>query len=72
MTTTHARPSRRMFIGLSLADALGAASPEVRKSLIDFGLEPIPGDAAETARYIDSETELWRAVIRERGIKLER
>lgn len=48
------------------------ASPEVRKSLIDFGLEPIPGDAAEMARYIDSETELWRAVIRERGIKLER
>lgn len=47
------------------------ANPGVQKALIDFGLEPIPGDAAEMAAFIQSETTRWNALIRERGIKLE-
>ena len=56
-----------------LADALqkALADAEVRKSLTDFGLEVTPGDAAQMAGYIASETKLWHALIRERGIKLE-
>ncbi|ARU05436.1 ABC transporter substrate-binding protein [Comamonas serinivorans] len=47
------------------------AAPAVHKALTEFGLEPIPSDAAGMARYIESETKLWHALIRERGIKLE-
>lgn len=47
------------------------ANSGVRKALIDFGLEPIPGDSAQMADYVKSETVRWNALIRERGIKLE-
>lgn len=56
-----------------LADELqkALADAEARKSLADFGLEVVPGDARQMAGYIESETKLWHALIRERGIKLE-
>lgn len=47
------------------------ADPEVIKALTDFGLELTPVDAAQMAAYTESETKLWHAFIRERGIKLE-
>ena len=47
------------------------AAPGVQKALTEFGLEPLSSDAAGMARYIESEAQLWHALIRERGIKLE-
>ena len=56
-----------------LTDALekALANPDVRKSLLDFGLEPTPGDAKQMAETIDSETTMWLPVIHERNIRLE-
>lgn len=46
-------------------------NPRVKAALTEFGLEVTPGTPAAMQRFIESETALWQALIRERGIRLE-
>ena len=56
-----------------LSRELGVAlrTPEVARKLTDFGVELIPGEPAEMARYLATETKVWQGLIRERGITPE-
>jgi tripartite-type tricarboxylate transporter receptor subunit TctC len=47
------------------------ANPQVKQKLLDTGLEPRPGSAADFAQFIESETGKWTEVIRKAGIKVE-
>lgn len=47
------------------------ALPEVRKKLVDLGLEPIGNSPAEFAAIVTSDHEKWGRVIREANIKLD-
>lgn len=47
------------------------ATPDVKKRLEDFGLEPIPSDQKGLADYIDSETRYWHPIIKARSISLD-
>ena len=47
------------------------ALPEVRKRLIDLGLDPIGSTAAEFARIVRDDHEKWGRVIRSAKIRLE-
>jgi tripartite-type tricarboxylate transporter receptor subunit TctC len=46
-------------------------NPRVKAALTEFGLEVTPGTPAAMQHFIESETALWQALIRERGIRLE-
>lgn len=56
-----------------LADALRKVmmSDEVRQRVADLGGEIVAAPPAEAARFIDSQTQLWAKVIRERNIQPE-
>lgn len=56
-----------------LSRELGAAlrSAEVSRRLADFGIELIPGEPQEMARYLQAERAIWPRLIRERGITAE-
>jgi len=43
-------------------------APDVREELDRHGLTPMPGTRAELARYIETESQTWERVIRERKI----
>ncbi|MEJ6002106.1 Bug family tripartite tricarboxylate transporter substrate binding protein [Paucibacter soli] len=45
--------------------------PEVRSKLEDFGLELAPSDAPALARFVQSETQTWHALIKERKLAAE-
>lgn len=45
--------------------------PAVRQKLFDAGWEARPADAAEMARYAESERKKWHALIKARDIKLD-
>lgn len=47
------------------------SDPAVRKKLSDAAWEPIPSDAATMSAYTASETKIWHALIKDRGITLE-
>ena len=47
------------------------AMPEVRKKLVDLGLEPIGNSPAEFAAIVASDHEKWGRVIRNANIKLD-
>jgi tripartite-type tricarboxylate transporter receptor subunit TctC len=47
------------------------ALPEVRKKLIDLGLEPIGNSPSEFAAIVASDHEKWGRVIRNANIKLD-
>lgn len=47
------------------------AQPEVRAKLEDFGLELIPSDAATLARFVQTETVQWHALIKERKLSAD-
>ncbi len=47
------------------------SDPAVRKKLSDAAWEPIPSDAAAMSAYTASETKIWHALIKDRGITLE-
>jgi len=47
------------------------SDPAVRKKLSDAAWEPIPSDAATMRAYTASETKIWHALIKDRGITLE-
>jgi tripartite-type tricarboxylate transporter receptor subunit TctC len=45
--------------------------PEVRSKLEDFGLELTPSDAPALARFVQTETQTWHALIKERKLAAE-
>jgi tripartite-type tricarboxylate transporter receptor subunit TctC len=45
--------------------------PDIKKRLLDQGMEPHPGSAAEFGRFIDAEMDKWGDVIRKAAIKGE-
>lgn len=45
--------------------------PEVRSKLEDFGLELTPSDAPALARFVQSETQTWHALIKGRKLAAE-
>jgi len=52
-----------------LTRALGA--PEVREAYAQQGMETVAGTQAEAAAHIARETEIWKKVIADAGIRLE-
>ena len=57
------RWNKEMVAALGLAD--------VRKSLLDMGIEPAPSTPAEFAAYLKSETAKWAKVIKASGLKAD-
>jgi tripartite-type tricarboxylate transporter receptor subunit TctC len=57
------RWNKEMVAALSLAD--------VRKTLLDMGIEPAPSTPAELAAYLKSETAKWGKVIKASGLKAD-
>jgi tripartite-type tricarboxylate transporter receptor subunit TctC len=47
------------------------ASPEVKRKLIEFGMEVNPSDANLMAAYTATETAVWQPLIKRRGIKAD-
>jgi tripartite-type tricarboxylate transporter receptor subunit TctC len=47
------------------------AIPDVRKKLVDIGLEPVGNSPAEFAAIVRNDHEKWGQVIRKAGIKLD-
>ena len=47
------------------------AMPDVRKKLVDIGLEPVGSSPAEFAAIVRNDHEKWGQVIRKAGIKLD-
>ena len=45
--------------------------PEVRKKLVDFGIQPIGNSPEEYAKLLQTETQRWHKLIGELGIKLD-
>jgi tripartite-type tricarboxylate transporter receptor subunit TctC len=43
----------------------------IEKRLVDEGADPVGGTPAELAAFVKSETEKWRAVVRESGAKAD-
>jgi tripartite-type tricarboxylate transporter receptor subunit TctC len=60
-----------------IADKLSAelqkavAAPEVRRKLMELGLEVNPSDADLMAAYIATETALWHPIVKQRGIRAD-
>ena len=53
-------------LNADLHKALNA--PDVRRRLVDQGVDPAPSTAGEFAEFIRSETEKWARVVRDAGI----
>ena len=60
-------------VAAKLASELNRAitTPEVIRTLQEFGLEPIPGTGEQMAAYIKSETARWHALIKQRNLTLD-
>ena len=60
-----------------VADKLSAelqkavAAPEVRRKLMELGLEVNPSDANLMAAYMATETALWHPIVKQRGIRAD-
>jgi tripartite-type tricarboxylate transporter receptor subunit TctC len=60
-----------------IADKLSAelqkavAAPEVRRKLMELGLEVNPSDANLMAAYMATETALWHPIVKQRGIRAD-
>jgi tripartite-type tricarboxylate transporter receptor subunit TctC len=60
-----------------IADRLSAelqkavSSPEVRRKLVEFGMEVNPSDSALMGAYMSMETALWHPLVKQRGIRAE-
>lgn len=60
-----------------IADKLSAelqkavATPEVKRKLVEFGMEVNPSDATLMATYTAMETSLWQPLIKQRGIRAD-
>ena len=47
------------------------SKPEVRARLMNGGLEPNPGSPEDLARYIQLESNKWRKIVQQSGVKAE-
>jgi tripartite-type tricarboxylate transporter receptor subunit TctC len=56
---------------LNEAHAKAAADPEIRRQLLDIGVDPIPSSPEDFAAYMKSETEKWGRVVRENKITVQ-
>lgn len=56
---------------LNAAYVKAIAPAEIRRKLAEAGIDIAPGTPAQFASYIQSETNRWRIVVQERGIKAE-
>jgi len=56
-------------LSLHLQKALNR--PEVRKTLVDYGLEVTPGGPKELGKYLEQQTTFWGDFVRSTGIKLD-
>jgi len=56
-------------LNMELNKALG--SDEVRRKLVDLGIEPSPTTSAEFTAFVKAQSMLWGGVISAAGIKLE-
>jgi len=45
--------------------------PDVRKALVEFGLEVTPGSPQEFGSYIEQQSKFWGELVRTSGIKLD-
>ena len=45
--------------------------PAVREQLVGMGLEVVGSTPAQFAQYVKTESEKWRKVIRDAGVKAE-
>lgn len=45
--------------------------PEVRKALVEYGLEVTPSSPHELGSYIEQQTRFWGEIVRASGIKLD-
>lgn len=60
-----------------IADRLSAelqkavAHPDVKRKLVEFGMEVNPSDATLMATYTAMETSLWQPLIKQRGIRAD-
>ena len=56
---------------LNEAHAKAAADPEIRRKLLDIGVDPIPSSPQDFAAYMKSETEKWRKVVKDNNITVQ-
>jgi tripartite-type tricarboxylate transporter receptor subunit TctC len=56
-------------LSAELTRAIG--NGDVTRKLVEFGLEPTPGNPEQMAAFMRSEIARWHALIRERGLVLE-
>lgn len=47
------------------------ADPEVRQYFIEQGMSPVGGTPADFGRHIAAETERWKTVVQQAGLKIE-
>lgn len=69
--TVRAGTPEPIVRALAAAYAKAVAAPELKRKLGDAGIEVTTSTPEQFAAYIQAETERWRTVIRERGIKAE-
>jgi tripartite-type tricarboxylate transporter receptor subunit TctC len=66
-----ARTPKSIVDQIAAASGSAMASEEVRKNLIDQGLEPYPDSTSEkTRRFVEDDIARWTPVIRSIGLKL--
>lgn len=56
---------------LNAAYLKAIAPAEIRRKMVEAGIDPVGGTPEQFTAYIQSETVKWRAVVRERNIKPE-
>ncbi|WP_306396040.1 Bug family tripartite tricarboxylate transporter substrate binding protein [Telluria beijingensis] len=47
------------------------ADPELRKTLIERGAEPMPGTPEELAAYVDKELRMWQKAVEKSGARID-
>lgn len=60
-----------VIAALNAAYVKAIAPADIRRKLSEAGIDIAPGTPAQFASYIQSETNRWRIVVQERGIKAE-
>ncbi len=69
--TVRAGTPQPMVTAIAAAYAKTIAVPEVRRKLLEAGIDPVSGTPEQFTAYMRAETTRWNTVIRDRGIKPE-
>ena len=69
--TVPANTPAAVIARLNDAHTKAASDPEVRRRLLEVGIEPIPGTAQDFASYIKSETAKWGKLVRDNKITVQ-